>query len=457
MGVIEQAQEQLAVTLARARSEEDRELLSSVREQGGQVAHLLNGLLRMAHMHAPNNTAFDAPLRDFTAALNRLIDLVGPAYVLCAEGQAYVNEVRIRADFQVDDTTSLGAELLRHNIGGITFNDILAQDQVRLLVWILADTPAAPRPRSAIQDRLQKAGLSSIQVHPPFRFRISGAETQATSAEYAQLHRESANVVADAFANLGANRLPNPLPARRLLIQMIDAGKSEDLLSLVAGSELSLPPFARHTMMVATLAVLVGRAAGLPDASLSDLGLAAMFHDIGFCLREDGFAVPFARHTQAGLRILLRQRGFHKAKLRRLLTVLQHHRGLDDPHGTPSLYARIVHVADDYDIMTRFRVGRGPLTTPPDAIARLAGQAGKAYDPLIVQLLINILGPFPPGSLLQLADNRAVVVVSGVRSPATFDKPLVKVLRLASGARPSSQTILDLAAGPPIVSVLRPT
>lgn len=451
-----QAQEQLAVTLARARSEEDRELLNTVRDQGGQVAHLLNGLLRLAHLHAPNNTAFDAPVRDFGSGLRRLIDLIGPVYALCAEDQVYVNEVRIRTEAQVDDNAALGTELGRHSIGGVTFNEALTGEQIRTLVWILADAPAPQRPRGAVQDRLAKAGLQSVQLHPPFRFKVTG-ETEAVSAEFRDLYQESAGVVADAFANLGANRLPNPLPARRLLNQMIDTSESQDLAGLAALSEQQLPPFARHTMMVTSLAMLIGRGADLPDASLSDLGVTALFHDVGFCMREDGYTVPFARHTQAGVKVLLRQRGFHKAKLRRLLAVVQHHRNLDDPRGTPSLYSRIIHVADDYDILTRFRPGRGPASTPPDAISRLAGLAGKAYDPLLVQLLINALGPMPPGSILQLADGCVVVVVSGVRSPETFDKPLVRVLRLPDGSRPQGESLLELADAPPVKGVLRPT
>jgi hypothetical protein len=452
-----QAQSQLAVTLARAKSEEDRELLNVVRDQGGQVAHLLNGLLRMAHLHAPNNDAFDAPVRDFGRGLHSLIELIGPVYLACAEDQVYVNEARIRTDVQVDDNAALGNELGRHNIGGLTFNQPLSGGEIRTVVWIFAEAPAAERPRTTVQRKLVAAGLPSIQVHPPFRFRMSGAETEAMSAEYNELYSESAGVIADVFANLGASRLPNPLPARRLLIQMLDTGSGQDITALARENEQRLPPFARHTMMVTTLAVMLGRAAGLPDASVADLGVAAMFHDVGFSLREDGYTVPYPRHTVAGLKILLKQRGFHKAKVRRLLAVLQHHRSLHDPLGTPTLFARIIHVADDYDILTRVRPGQGPALTPPEAIARMAGLAGKVYDPLFMQLLINALGPLPPGSLLQLTDGHVVVVASGVRSSETFDRPLARILRRPDGSKPLAEAWLDLATAAPVQGVLRPT
>lgn len=452
-----QAQEQIAVTLARARTEEDRELLNQVRELGGQVVHLLNGLLRMARIHAPNNAAFDNPVRDFEAALRRLIEVLGPVYVLCAEDQVFVNDVRIRFEFQIDESITLSSELLRHAVGGITFNEPLGGPHIRSLVQLLAGTPAARMPRTTLQHRLADEGLSSVQVHPPFRFRMTGSEDEtALSDEFRELYLSAARPVADVFAAVGANRLPNPLPIRRMVNQMIDAGVSQDIATLAKEGEQQLPPFSQHTLMVTALSLLIGREARLPEASLADLGVAAMFHDVGFCLREEGFSVPFARHTQAGLKILLLQRGFHRAKVRRLLAILQHHRGLDDRRGVPALYSRIIHIADDYDILTRYRSGKGPALAAPDAIARMAAMAGKLYDPLLLQLFINAMGPLPPGSIATLEDGRVVVVISAVRSQETFDKPLARVVRLADGSSPPADTIIDLAHAPRVVRVHRP-
>ena len=173
-------------------------------------------------------------------------------------------------------------------------------------------------------------------------------------------------------------------------------------------------------------------------------------------MREGGNSVQFEHHTRAGLSVLLRQRGFHRAKLRRLLSVLQHHTAFDDPDGVPSLYARIIHVADDYDILTRYRAGRGPILSTPDCLARIAAQAGKAYDPLLVQLFCNEMGKFPPGAILSLADGHVVLSVSTVRTPETFDKPLCKVIRRPDGATPTGEELLDLAAGGRVVKVHHP-
>ena len=453
--VIALAQEQLGRTLERARVEEDRELATRVRELGAQLGHLFNGLLHMARTHALNNAAFDTPVGEFASALGALMELLGPVSLQCVEEHVYVNDLRIRFDKLIEKSITLGDNLKRHGAGGMTFNAPLADADVRTVVRLVSEPAAAAEPRAELQAALAREGISSLQVHTPFRFRITGEELHRAEKEFREVYTASSGTVADLLASLGADRLPSPLPVRRAIHDLIDAARDRDVTAEAIAAEADLPPFAQHTLMVTNLALLLGRAAGLSDTSLADLGIAAMFHDVGMCPTGDA-APPFARHVRAGLRVLLRQRGFHRAKLRRLLTVLQHHRAYDDPAGTPALYARIVHVADDYDILTRPRPGQGPILSTPDCIARMAAQAGKAYDPLLVQLFCNAMGRFPPGAVLSLADGSTVLSVSTVRSPETFEKPLCRVLRRADGSAPEAEELLDLAAGGRVVKVHHP-
>ena len=455
---LELAQQRLAHLLAQARAEEDRELAIAVREQGAQVAHLLNGLLRMARTHALNNTAFDDPVREFGAALFRLQDLLGPVSLQCVEKHIYVNDLRLRFDKILEPSISLGDDLKKHGVGGITFNEPLAGDEIRALIRLVYAPPTSDQPRTALLAALAAAGMRSLQLHPVFRYRISGEDYLAPSLEFADVYRSGAVAIATVFAAVSAGRLPSPLPVRRVIQQLIDASRSRDAIAEAVAADPSLPPFARHTMMVTILSLLIGRGAGLADASLADLGVAAAFHDLGFRLGEAGASVPFDRHTRSGLPVLLRQRGFHRAKLRRLLAVSEHGRDATDRGGVPSLYARVIRIADDYDILTRPRVGRGPIVSTPDAIARMAAQGGKAYDPLLLQVFVNLIGRFPPGAILRLADGHVVVSVSSVRSPQTFAGPLCRVLQRPDGAAPAEAAFLDLAASTAkVVKVHLPT
>ena len=92
--------------------------------------------------------------------------------------------------------------------------------------------------------------------------------------------------------------------------------------------------------------------------------------------------------------------------------------------------------------------------SPAFALEVLQGGAGTRYDPNLVQLLVNLLGRYPPGTLLQLEDGRLVRVVGRCRSPDTFARPLCEVLRLAHGAAASPGLQVDLAMEVAVRSVV---
>lgn len=85
-----------------------------------------------------------------------------------------------------------------------------------------------------------------------------------------------------------------------------------------------------------------------------------------------------------------------------------------------------------------------------------AAQAGKAYDPLLMQLFCNIMGRFPPGAILTLSDGHMVLSISTVRSPETFAAPLCRVIRRPDGSMPEGDEALDLAQGGTVAKVHHP-
>ena len=71
---------------------------------------------------------------------------------------------------------------------------------------------------------------------------------------------------------------------------------------------------------------------------------------------------------------------------------------------------------------------------------------GTAYDPDLLGVFVQLMGVYPPGSLLELTDGRWVVSVSGGRDPARFAWPVVRVVREADERTASGQEEIDLHA-----------
>ncbi len=446
-------QKVLGHAITAARAGEDKALAQQVRDQGEIAVRLLTGLWRLMRTHEPDNDAFAAPTRDFAAALRTLIDLLGPLRLVCVEGQVYLNDVRIRMDDRSSGAAALEEELRAHRSGGIEFTQPLDEGAIRTLLHVLAAKPAAPHPLRALTEAIRQAGVGTVTVQGLYRLRVSSDVAPAPThhREVQETLGRAAGLVADAWDNLAAGRTPNPLPVRRLVNDIVDEATRGD--AVVADEQTQAPSAAaRHALRVCTLSILIGAELGLTPPVLADLGVAAMFHDAGYGAREDGYPPPFERHAIAGACMLLRQRGFHPAKVKRLLIAFEHHDALTL---SPILLARIVHIADDFDTLTRARPG-GALYSPAVALELMNAATHKLYDPGLLQLLVNRIGKYPPGTLLKLPDGRLVVTISGVRSPTTFARPRCRLARTDEGVVAAGDVDVDLALGGAVAEVIEP-
>ncbi|MDB4931172.1 MAG: hypothetical protein JWM10_3656 [Myxococcaceae bacterium] len=438
-----EAQRDLGEALDRARAGDDRELAAKVRELGEQFVRMLTGGMRMTRFHDTRNMAFEAPLRDLERSLSALRDLLGMVQVIMVEDQVYVNDQRLRLDDRVEADDNFAALWLRHDVGGLNLHATLTMDQWRKVIVAAMADPAAAAPRGALQATFEASGLGAIELLPVFRFRMKDEHKRLDQDVGAVMHR-AAGVVDGLWAGLAAGRAANPLPVRKMINEMVDLpAQSEEESIARSRADKNTRAISRHSSQVAMLAVLIGRELGLPDTALADLGVTACYHDLGYATDEDGYAPPFGRHGSAAVRSLLAQRGFHEARIHRMLACLEHHRPFGAAGGA-SLFARIIHIADDFETLTRHRPG-GAKMSPPTALARMFAARGAEYDPDLLQLFINRVGRYPPGSVLELEDGRWVLVLSGVRAPELFDQPFTEVVRLPDGTEPLVPMPVDLA------------
>ncbi len=438
-----QAQRDVGAALDRARAGDDRELAAKVRELGEQFVRMLTGAMRMTRFHDVGNMAFEAPLRDLERSLTALRDLLGLVQVIMVEDQVYVNDQRLRLDDRIDPEDGFAALWLRHQVGGLNLHATFTMDQWRRVVVRAMTEAAVDHPRATLQAALESEGLNAIELLPVFRYRMKDEHRRLDQDVGAIMHR-AAGVIDGLWAGLAAGRAANPLPVRKMINELVDLpAQSEEESIARSRIDRNTAAISRHSSQVAALAVLIGRELGLPDTVLADLGVTACYHDLGYATDEDGYAPPFSRHGSAAVRSLLAQRGFHEARIHRMLACLEHHKPYRASDGA-SLFARIIHIADDFETLTRYRPG-GALMSPPTALARMYASKGIEYDPALLQLFVNRVGRYPPGSVLELEDGRWVLVLSGVRAPELFDQPFTEVMRLADGSEPKQQTSVDLA------------
>jgi putative nucleotidyltransferase with HDIG domain len=192
------------------------------------------------------------------------------------------------------------------------------------------------------------------------------------------------------------------------------------LLSSAAGSKASA-----HALNVAILSLLLGRKLGLGADDLLDLGVGAVLHDIGKAelpervrQREDHFIAAevkeYEEHVAHGV-AYARRMGLAAGAA---LVVAQHHEHCDGS-GFPlrlgadklSLPARIVALVNRYDKLCNPNLVAKALT-PHEALALLFAGSAQQFDKAVMAGFIKMMGVYPPGSTVQLSDERYALVVN---------------------------------------------
>jgi HD-GYP domain-containing protein (c-di-GMP phosphodiesterase class II) len=195
------------------------------------------------------------------------------------------------------------------------------------------------------------------------------------------------------------------------------------LLGESAGDRSSL-----HAINVTVISLLLGQQLGLDKASMFDLGVGAMLHDIGKLELPDRvrWIDPAAPGVSQPERLFYQEHVAHGvAQGQRmtlspgaLLVVAQHHEMVDGS-GFPkrltgerlSMAARIVALVNRYDNLCN-PAHPAQALTPHEALALMYGQMRKRFDAAVFGAFVRMMGVYPPGSVVQLSDERYAMVVS---------------------------------------------
>lgn len=239
------------------------------------------------------------------------------------------------------------------------------------------------------------------------------------------------------------------------LDQMQGQGESSiRLLSQGAGDRIST-----HAVNVSIISLLLGKAMGLAHAALVDLGLAAFLHDIGKSQLPDRVRWFDEQFSTAEYKLyqdhvaqsvaLVRQLGLPESVL---LAIGQHHEMVDGS-GFPlraqgermTLPAKILALANRYENLCN---PAKPATarTPHEALSFIFAQRKHRFDGVVLSAFIRMLGVHPPGSIIQLIDDRYAIVVA-----ANTARPLKPRVIVHDPAVPRHEAlILDLEYAPGI-------
>jgi HD-GYP domain-containing protein (c-di-GMP phosphodiesterase class II) len=226
-----------------------------------------------------------------------------------------------------------------------------------------------------------------------------------------------------------------------------------------------------HSVNVTLVAVTMGHFLEMDRRALADLGVAALLHDVGksaISLKIENPLEAFTpeekrlaeTHPLEGLKRLARSTTLNPTTVRCMRVALEHHLGPggegypnlgDDWH--TSMLSRIVSVADCYVSLQMHRSLRGTFVTPFEALGMMLGPLKNRFHPAMLWALVQTVGLYPPGQLVELDDGViAVVLAPDAKDPA---RPCVRPLVAADGRRLAPGEMPDLKPIPSDRSVKR--
>ena len=210
-----------------------------------------------------------------------------------------------------------------------------------------------------------------------------------------------------------------------------------------------------HAMNCAVWGAVLGREVGLKENRLQFLVTGILLSKIGLTMLQDEMAgMPFYefqltpeyfRHVDYAVNLLANDPRLPK----QVTDTVFNHEERYDGSGFPNelegdqipLFAQIAGVVDTYESLINPYLSREPVA-PNDAISRLYNMRGHEFDTKLVESFIQILGLFPPGTLVEL-NTSELAIVTGVEKDRRM-QPQVLVVTDQEKTRRKKPGYLDI-------------
>lgn len=321
------------------------------------------------------------------------------------------------------------------------------------------DVPDSPAPLPPQEDPEARARESRAQKLRKLRQRVAEVDRRFVQASQRvkALNQTLRSRPEEAIQQAGA-----------IVVDLVDTllGEPGVVLHSITGKAAEDAYF--HALNVTVLALLLGRQLGLDAEACHSLGLGALLHDIGkmevpskVLLKPEPLTRPEQQllqlHTEFGLR--MGQRLMLDDEVLRIIH--EHHEHCDGtgyPRGLREAgigrLSKLAAIANQFDNLCNPPAPRNALS-PHEALALMFKQQRSRFDEVALKAFIRAMGVYPPGSLVQLDDERYALVLG--MNPT---QPLRPTVILHDPGIPKQEAlILDLEQEPglAIARSLRPS
>ena len=437
---------------------------SNLRRAGRQLILSAYGALRAVKLYPVENVAVQKALAEVTAQSRDLSKSEGEIELRISGEFLFVNHVRLR--LELDNFASFSHLLSLFRACGIGTLSIAptVSEKDWLIFFSLIQAPASDNAEERLeqlQTKLAGAGVTTLTMAPPTE-QGDGQEKAKERAK--RTYDQSVAATKELMGSLRMGASPNLKKIKRLVQSIVDQILTEEtsLIGMTTLRDYDEYTFT-HSVNVCIFSVALGRRLGLSKVQLYDLGMAALFHDIGKSrvpteiinktdrLTEDEWRIV-ANHPWFGVLALFGVRGAQELPYRAMIVAYEHHMKAD-LSGYPrplrnrqmGVFSKIVAVADGFDAATSRRSYQPVPYTPADVMKELRDNPRRGMDPVVVKAFINLTGVYPVGTFVVLDTFELGVVHAANPLEDMISRPIVRIVSDAQGNVMFPGNLADLA------------
>jgi|GEM_PF-604698 len=415
-------------------------------------------LCKIVRIVDQSNDTFKNQLSHFFEVFRAVAGERAEVSIKYVSGHYFVGERMVRFDKSgLSGASDIVAEWRQLGIAGVSLDaDIEPDDLARFCAFLAVLKPDSGN-LEELAEQLANDGMSQVRLLS-IEEEEEEDDTEITDKErqrFRQMARatffKAVTVVQEIVAGARENQDINTAKTKRVVHSLIDhITRDEHSLIELTGIRNFDDYTYVHSTNVAVYALTVGVRMNLDRARLSQLGFAALFHDVGKVrLPQDLVKKPDAfdendwgqmqRHPLLGAKTVLRNLKLDVHSARAARAAFEHHIQTDftgyprlhyDQRG-PNLFSRIVSIVDTFDAMASGRVYMKQAMASDTVIKKMRYQMSSKFDPFLLKLFNDIIGVYPAGSLVLLtSDEIALVLTNNDKDPL---RPYVKVVGDRSG------------------------
>jgi HD-GYP domain-containing protein (c-di-GMP phosphodiesterase class II) len=439
---------------------------SYIRRAGRSLIYAYHTALRAIKLYPVENAAVQRALEELTTLSREIIAAEGELEIRTSGEFIFVNATRLRLDLDNYASFSHLLSLYRraglgtqHIEGAVTARDWL------VFLSLLQAVPGNEEPEQRFEILHAKLDAAGIRVFTLARPAEADEDDKEKTKERAKrTYAQSVAVTKDLMTAVRFGKSPNIKKIKRVVQGIVDQILNEEtsLVGLTAIRDYDEYTFT-HSVNGCIFSVAIGKRLGLTKLQLYDLGMAALFHDIGKSrvpadvlnkvegLTDDEWK-QIAAHPWMGVLSLFQLRGTQDLHYRAMIVAHEHHMKVDLT-GYPrpvrprqmSVFSKIVAVADGFDAATSRRSYQTTPLNPADVMKEMRDNARRGMDPVLVKAFVNLTGIYPIGTLVVLDTFELGLVHAGNPIAEMLSRPIVRIVSDARGNILFPGYLVDLA------------